>query len=112
MFYGSQPLVKYSQDLERASFFDDVPDSSMPRSKKSKRKGTASPKAVKGVRFIKGRIALRLSGYGVQKLAAVDLVRFIPLSKLKQAAKKVLKSKGIRRTKKSKRKSKKQASSA
>lgn len=108
MFYGSQPLVKYSNDSERASFFDDIEDTSMPRRKGSKGRGKKSVKGTKGVRFSQGRISLRLPGYGVQKLAAVDLVRYVSLSKLKQAAKKVLRSRGIRRTTKRRKGSKRQ----
>jgi hypothetical protein len=108
MFYGSQPLVKYSNDLDRASFIDDTEDTSMPSRKGSKRRGKKTYKGTKGVRFSQGRITLRLPGYGVQKLAAVDLVRFVSLSKLKQAAKKVLRGKGVRRTTKRRKGSKKQ----
>jgi hypothetical protein len=60
-------------------------------------------KGLKGIKFSKGRLALRLAGYsGVQRLAPSQLVRFIPLSKLKQAARKVLSRTGGKKIKKRK----------
>jgi hypothetical protein len=41
-------------------------------------------------------LSLRLAGFGVQKLGASELVKYIPLSKLREAAKKVLRGKGTR----------------
>jgi len=43
------------------------------------------------VRIVKGKVALRVSGFpNVQRLGASQLVRFVPLNKLRAAAKKVL----------------------
>lgn len=43
------------------------------------------------VRIVKGKVALRVSGFPqVQRLGASQLVRFVPLNKLRAAAKKVL----------------------
>lgn len=105
-FSERKPLLHYSENEERAHFFDtDSIDLSMPRRKRSgktkKRKGRSAGKGLKGVKFSKGRLALRIGGYsGVQRLAASQLVRFIPLSKLKQAARKVLQRTGGKKTKK------------
>ena len=112
-----KPLLHYSENEERASFFDtELLDPSMPRrknsgkrSKKNKRKSLG--KGLKGIKFSKGHIALRIGGYsGVQKFAPSQLVRYIPLAKLKQAGKRVLQRTGgrkiKRRRKKGKRKSK------
>jgi hypothetical protein len=64
-------------------------------SKKSRRKSShRRVKGAKGVRVTKGRVAIRVAGHGVTKLAAAQLVRYVPLSKLKTAAKKVLRSLG------------------
>jgi hypothetical protein len=112
MFYGSQPLAKYSEDLERASFFDEpnttdqdlASEDSMPRKGSKSRKGK-KVKTTRGLKFSTGRVVLRIPGYGLQKLAPADLIRFIPILKLRLAGKKVLRSKGIPRIKsKSKRK--------
>lgn len=114
MFYGSQPLAKYSEDLERASFFDEEnndndndnngnQENSMPR-KSGKGKKV---KSARGVKFSSGRILLRIPGYGLQRLAPADLVRFIPTLRLKAAAKKVLRLRGISRTRPKRKGSKK-----
>jgi hypothetical protein len=116
-FTERKPLLHYSEEEERATVFDsDLPDSPMPRRKKSNRqrkhKRRHLGKGLKGVKFSKGRLALRVGGFsGVQRLAPSQLIRFIPLAKLKQAARKVLqKSKG--KTIKKRRKSKKRKSQA
>lgn len=107
-FSEQKPLLHYSEEAERASFFDtEELDPSMPRRKKSgtKKRGKRRlvGKGLKGIKFSKGRLALRLAGYsGVQKLAPSQLVRFIPLSKLKQAARKVLTKTGGKKIKKRK----------
>jgi hypothetical protein len=114
-FSLDQPILKFSENEERASFIEPTEDTSMSRKKSGKggkrkkggKRGNSS-KGTKGLRFSKGRLALRLSGFGLQKLGASELVKFIPLSKLKQAAKKVLRGKGaqpIKRRKNKKRKS-------
>ena len=112
MNYGDsseEPLLRYSTDCERASFLDDDSDqsnNSMPRRKRSgskrrvkkrtKRRGRRkSVKGAKGVRLIKGKVSIRLAGLGVKKLGAAQLVKYIPLAKLKTAAKKFLSSQGV-----------------
>jgi len=98
-------LLNYSDTLERATLLDpktkDNSDDndSMParrrRRKGNKVQGGRGRRRGKGVRVNKGRLGLRVAGYqGVQHLTASELVRHIPLSKLKAAAKKVLKKSG------------------
>jgi len=107
-----QPIVKFSEKEERASLIEEEEEEpSMSRKKGGKRKKSAAKKSLKGtkgLKFSNGRLALKLSGYGHQTLGASELVKYIPLSKLKQAAKKVLRGKGTPRTQK--RKSKKRKS--
>jgi hypothetical protein len=107
---GHTPLLSYSDHQERATLVRDLVDSpSMPSrkrgggkrrraagtSKKSRRKpSNRRVKGARGVRVTKGRVAIRLPGHGVTKLAASQLVRYVPLNKLKAAAKKVLRSLG------------------
>ena len=112
-FSSDQPLLKFSENEERASFIEENENSSMSRSKGGKRKKSAKKplKGTKGLKFSKGRLALRLSGFGLQKLGASELVKFIPLSKLKQAAKKVLRGKGTKQTKRTKRRKNKKRKS-
>ena len=59
----------------------------------SKRKGSKQPKSKK-IRLVKGgRIQLRLAGFsGVQTIPSSHLIRYIPSSRLRFAAKKVLKA--------------------
>jgi hypothetical protein len=112
MSYGfnerKQPLIHYSETQERASLYDPDFEGMPPRralraTRKLKKRGSrkkAHLKPTRGVRFTKGKISLRIAGYsGLQKLGASELVRFIPLSKLKAAAKKVLRNSGTRKTK-------------
>jgi hypothetical protein len=114
MFYGAGgvgsplPLLSYSDSQDRAtivreSFADStsMPSVKRKRSKRAGRPRTASKKGrkhrvkgTKGVRVTKGRVSIRLPGHGVTKLAASQLVRYVPLNKLKSAAKKVLRSLG------------------
>lgn len=67
------------------------------------------------VRLVKGKVSLRIQGYpGTQKIGASQLVRFIPLNKLKIAAKRVLGSTGVKKNSRRKRRrhhSKQQSSS-
>ena len=81
------PFVDFSTNQDRASLMTTgfMPAKSRRRrasSKSSKRRSTK-------VRIIKGRVALRV-GKHLEKITASQLVRFIPLNKLKTAAKKAL----------------------
>jgi len=110
MSYGSEerkPLLNFSETQERASLFktkfsdddqdedqDDVDnkdDESMPSRKRKGGKRKKGGINRKGFRLKKGRIGIRVAGYkGLQSVTASDLVRYVPLSKLKVAAKKFL----------------------
>jgi hypothetical protein len=84
----NSPLVKFDS-LERASVV------SMPaKTRSQKRRKRSSRKVPKGrLRVIKGRVNLKLSGYsGVQKIAPVSLIPYLPLNKIRTAAKRVLKA--------------------
>ena len=63
----------------------------------SKRKGSKQPKSKK-IRLVKGgRIQLRLAGFsGVQTIPSSHLIRYIPSSRLRFAAKKVLKAQSFK----------------
>ncbi len=68
-----------------------------------KRKPTASTRKGKRgkatLRLVKGQLAICVARFpGYQRLAPSQLVRYIPLGKLKQAAKRVLGASGVKRT--------------
>lgn len=49
------------------------------------------------VKVVKGRVNLKVSGYaGTHTLGAAALLQFVPLNKIRAAAKKVLKSEGVK----------------
>ena len=59
----------------------------MPR---AHRKRTKSVKRTK-VRVVKGHLSLKVAGYpGVHRFGASQLIQFVPLNKIKVAAKKIL----------------------
>ena len=95
----SKPLFNFSASDGRATLLASDSDL-MPRRKTIKRgpkRRTRKGTKTRGIRFVKGRVAFRVPGYkGVQKLSASQLVRFVPLGKLKTAAKRVLGSSGKR----------------
>lgn len=65
-----------------------MPPATRSRAKSARQKKTSS----KRVRIVNGRIRLRVSGFpGIQSLSPAHLVKYIPVSKLRLAAKKVLK---------------------
>jgi len=105
--FGRKPILHYSENQERAILFDNEPKDSMPArrrrrsSRKSKRRVGSSRKLKGGHRINKGRISVRLSGFGLQKLPASQLIRFVPLKCIKTAAKRILgKSGGVGRVRK------------
>ena len=57
-----------------------------------KKKGGKKPSKSRKIRLVKGRVQLRVQGYsGVQHIPSSHLIRYIPSSRLRFAAKKVLK---------------------
>jgi len=110
MSFGSPPsglLVNYSATQQRARLGESKPadlptsESMTTKTRRSKRLRKYKKRSGLGrkkssgkrsrVRIVKGRLALRIPGYsGVQHLGAGQLVHYIPVSKLKAAAKKFL----------------------
>ena len=111
--YERKPLLNFSETQERATLVDsDFEEESMSPKKRGKKSKTGGKRKKgskrKGIRFNKGRLAIKVKGYdGLQHLTASELVHFIPLSKLRSAAKKVLKRSGKSKKKGKKRKGKK-----
>lgn len=83
-----RPFVEFTSPQDRASLMSAVTTSKPRRRSRS----TARRKSrVTKIRVIKGKVALRVGGFpGVQRVGASQLVRFVPLNKLKTAAKRVL----------------------
>lgn len=96
----SKPILSYSDTLERATLIDnDYQTESMPAKKGRSNKKSGVRKQNKSkkkkVRVNKGRINLKVAGYqGLQSVSASELVHYIALSKLRAAAKKLLKKHG------------------
>jgi hypothetical protein len=120
---NKSPLICFSNSQERAGLIRQntsatatvglarktkVFDSMPPRRRRTAR-GHSRVKRTKGVRLVKGRVALRVAGHkGLAKFSCSQLVRFVPLKNLKSAAHKVLRSLGrTHRKKRGKRTSKK-----
>jgi len=103
-----KPLLTFSQHQNRAAILDIEEKLPLMRSagasaKKNKRKRTASANTQRkgrrspAVKVVKGQLLLRVPGYsGYQRLGASQLVPFIPLKKLRQAAKRALRASGVK----------------
>lgn len=66
---------------------------------RSGKKKSASSSSTRKPRVVKGRLALRVAGYsGLQKIAPSSLIPYLPVSKLRQAAKRALGASGKKKT--------------
>lgn len=78
-----------------------------PKKSKLRKKRTAKP----NIRINKGRIQIRLAGYkGLQRISASELIKHIPLNKIRIAAKKLYKLQGKTISKRRKNQQKRQKS--
>lgn len=110
MHSNRKPLLRF-ETSEKAQL---IPNSSMPsggkRKKRSGKKSSSKTAVGKKPRVIKGRVNLKVPGYlGLQKVAPSSLIPYLPVGKLRQAARKALKASGnnnnirvVKRKKKSK----------
>jgi hypothetical protein len=96
-----KPLVPFASDAdpnnrnERRARLESETRSLMPSVTRAKAKSSAKRRSASKtkVRLVKGRVRLRVAGHqGVQNLAPAHLVRYVGVSQLKQAAKKLLKA--------------------
>jgi hypothetical protein len=99
-----RPLVRF-ENFGRAQL---ISNSSMPKKIRSKGKKGKSTNTRKP-RIVKGRIHLKVAGYsGIQKISPSSLVPYLPINKLRLAAKKALgatgktKKKSVKRRRKQK----------
>jgi hypothetical protein len=87
---AKRPFVEYSSQQDRASLMSAGGPSHRLR-KRTRSAGKRKKSRVTKVRVVKGKVALRVGGFpGVQRVGASQLVRFVPLNKLRAAAKRVL----------------------
>lgn len=98
-----KPLLAFSANNDRAFIVENQPVLSAvveknktqkvgPKKRRSKQRKKGS-----SVKIVKGQISLRVPGYqGFQRLAVSLLLRFIPIKRLRQAAKSALKTSGQR----------------
>lgn len=107
-----QPFVPFSSNEDRANlmtFGSGGSPSTSRRRKRSqstrrrrgpsavRRRGRRTKTRVTKVRLVNGKVALRIKGFpGVQRVGASQLVRFVPLNKLRLAAKRALGVAGVK----------------
>jgi hypothetical protein len=105
MFNGSdlngekeKTLLNFSTTEERASLFEG--DRELFPSPRQKKK-TQQKSLKKGINLTNGQLNFRIVGYqGTHNISVLDLVHYIPFSRLKAAAKKFLKHSGIKKKRK------------
>ena len=76
----------------------------MPRARQQRRRRAKTVKRAK-VRVVKGHLTLKVAGYpGLHRFGASQLIQFVPLNKIKVAAKKILvqsNKKGVKKSRSS-----------
>jgi hypothetical protein len=104
MFNGSlngekeKTLLNFSTTEERASLYEG--DRELFPSPRQKKK-TQQKSLKKGINLTNGQLNFRIVGYqGTHNISVLDLVHYIPFSRLKAAAKKFLKHSGIKKKRK------------
>jgi hypothetical protein len=105
MFNGSdlngekeKTLLNFSTTEERASLYEG--DRELFPSPRQKKK-TQQKSLKKGINLKNGQLNFRIVGYqGTHNISVLDLVHYIPFSRLKAAAKKFLKHSGIKKKRK------------
>lgn len=99
---SARPFVEFSPHQDRASLMTAV-GTKNPRRRsysRAKRKSRSSK-----IKIVRGKVALRIGGFpGVQHVGASQIVRFVPLNKIRAAAKRVLGGSSKRTKKRSSRK--------
>jgi hypothetical protein len=91
-------LLNFSTTEERASLYEG--DRELFPSPRQKKK-TQQKSLKKGINLTNGQLNFRIVGYqGTHNISVLDLVHYIPFSRLKAAAKKFLKHSGIKKKRK------------
>ena len=104
MFSGSNIekkniLLEFSTTEDRASLIEDF-DRELLFSPRQKKKNTKK-RFKKGIDLKNGQICFHIAGYqGTHNISVLDLVHYIPFSRLKAAAKKLLKHSGVKKKRK------------
>jgi hypothetical protein len=103
------PLLSYSDTQDRATLIhlEEDEESQPPAFEMKKKQQRSKGGSRKKFTVNNGRIALRIPGYsGMQHLPVSKLIVHMPMKKLKIAAKKVLREKGVQKKRIRKRKKK------
>jgi hypothetical protein len=104
MFSGSNiekenKLLEFSTTEERASLIKDFDRELLFSPRQKKKNPQKSVK--KGIDLKNGQICFHIAGYqGTHNISVLDLVHYIPFSRLKAAAKKFLKHSGVKKKRK------------
>ena len=104
MFSGSNiekenKLLEFSTTEERASLIEDFDRELLFSPRQKKKNPQKSVK--KGIDLKNGQICFHIAGYqGTHNISVLDLVHYIPFSRLKAAAKKFLKHSGVKKKRK------------
>jgi hypothetical protein len=104
MFSGSNiekenKLLEFSTTEERASLIKDFDRELLFSPRQKKKNPQKSVK--KGIDLKNGQICFHIAGYqGTDNISVLDLVHYIPFSRLKAAAKKFLKHSGVKKKRK------------
>jgi len=92
-----QPFVEFSPHQDRASLMSNPGSGSSSSAVRRRRRARSASSGrrrrtrVTRLRVVNGRVSLRVGGFpGVQQVGASQLVRFVPLAKLRAAARRVL----------------------
>jgi len=88
-----RPFVEFSPHQDRASLMSIGSGSNRSRKRSTiRRKGRRRPGSRKTkIKVVNGKVSLKVGGFpGIQRVVASQLVRFVPLNKLRSAAKQVL----------------------
>lgn len=98
---SKKPFVEFSSRHDRANLMSTGvsevrrrrrgPRRQRSKSEQGRRRQTRGGRRVTKVKIVKGKVSLRVGGFpGVQRVGASQLVQFVPLDKLRAAAKRVL----------------------
>jgi hypothetical protein len=98
---SNNPLLNFSASDKRATLLTEdlnlvsnqEPTNYTAKKKPTKGTKTSGTQGTRGIRISKGKVVFHVPGYpGVQRFAATQIVQFVPISKLKAAAKRILKT--------------------
>lgn len=94
-----KPLLRFETSERAQIISSSMPPAGKRRVRSGKKKSASSSSSTRKPRVVKGRLALRVAGYsGLQKIPPSSLIPYLPVSKLRQAAKRALSASGKKKT--------------